>query len=138
MSGLNAANCSDAMMSAVCHGLFTRFPTLRVLPIENGSHWVAPLLELLGESYATHSYLFEEDPVAAFKRNVWAHPFHEEDPRELVKLLGADHVIFGSDFPHVEGLADPLSYVDELQGLPEDDIRKIMGGNVMNLLGIAA
>ena len=64
------------------------------------------------------------------------HPFHEEDPRGLVKLLGADHVIFGSDFPHVEGLADPLSYVDELAGVPEEDLRKIMGGNMMELLGL--
>src|SRR5262249_60354631 len=37
----------DAMLSAVCHGLFTRFPTLRILPVENGSMWVGPLLELL-------------------------------------------------------------------------------------------
>ena len=27
-----------------------------------------------------------------------------------------DHVLFGSDFPHPEGLADPASYVDELAG----------------------
>ena len=71
-----------------------------------------------------------------FMRNLWIHPFHEEDPIGLVKLLGADHVIFGSDYPHVEGMADPLSYVDELQGLPEDDIRKIMGGNMMDLMGL--
>jgi hypothetical protein len=45
-------------------------------------------------------------------------------------------VIFGSDFPHVEGLADPLSYLDELDGLPEQDLRQIMGGNMMGLLGI--
>jgi predicted TIM-barrel fold metal-dependent hydrolase len=66
------------------------------------------------------------------------HPFHEEDPRELVHLLGADHVIFGSDFPHIEGLADPLSWAKELHGLPEDELRLVMGGNMMQLLGISA
>ena len=55
--------------------------------------------------------------------------------RGLVELLGADHIIFGSDYPHVEGLANPVSYIDELSGLPEEDIRKIMGGNMMGLLG---
>jgi predicted TIM-barrel fold metal-dependent hydrolase len=75
-------------------------------------------------------------PSDTFKRNIWMHPFHEEDPRRLVELLGADHVIFGSDFPHVEGLADPLSYLDELEGLSEEDVRKIMGGNMMGLLGV--
>ena len=52
-----------------------------------------------------------------------------------MQLLGADHVIFGSDFPHVEGLAEPLSYLDELTGVADDDLRKIMGGNMMGLLG---
>ena len=55
-----------------------------------------------------------------FKRNVWIHPFHEEDPRGLIKLMGADRVVFGSDYPHAEGMSDPLSYVDELEGLPHD------------------
>ena len=45
-------------------------------------------------------------------------------------------MIFGSDYPHVEGMADPLSYVDELQGLPDDDVRKVMGGNMMGLMGL--
>jgi hypothetical protein len=38
----------------------------------------------------------------------------------------------------VEGLAEPLSYYDELQGLPDEDIRKIMGGNMIELLGLTA
>ena len=47
-------------------------------------------------------------------------------------------MLFGSDFPHPEGLADPVSYVDELAGLPEESIRKIMGGNLAALMGVDA
>jgi hypothetical protein len=36
----------------------------------------------------------------------------------------------------VEGLADPASYVKELDGLPQEDVRRIMGGNMMELLGL--
>ena len=43
--------------------------------------------------------------------------------RACVELLGPDRVIFGSDWPHPEGLADPISYVDELKGLPDADVR---------------
>ena len=68
------------------------------------------------------------------KRNVWVHPFHEEDPHGLIKLVGADRVVFGSDFPHPEGLAQPTSYVDELKGLPEEDIAKIMGANLAEII----
>jgi predicted TIM-barrel fold metal-dependent hydrolase len=43
-------------------------------------------------------------------------------------------VLFGSDFPHPEGMSDPLSFVDELSGLPHDDVAKIMGGNLSQLM----
>ena len=54
--------------------------------------------------------------MEVFKRNIYVHPFHEEDPMGLVDLLGADRVLFGSDYPHPEGMADPISFVDELSG----------------------
>jgi predicted TIM-barrel fold metal-dependent hydrolase len=128
----------DAMASAVAHGLFTRFPSLRLMPVENGSAWVRPLIETFGEEYAHHAHLYDEDPVMVFKRNVWVHPFHEEDPVGLAKIMGTDHVLFGSDYPHPEGLADPVSWVKQLEGLPRDDIARIMGGNLADVLKIAA
>jgi len=128
----------DAMQSAVCHGLFTRFPSLRVLPVENGSKWVAPLLDALAHTYEMNPTIFEEDPIAVFKRNVWVHPFHEDDPMNIVRLLGADRVLFGSDYPHPEGLAQPLNYVERLRDLPHDDIARIMGGNLAQILRLAA
>ena len=51
------------------------------------------------------------------KRNIWVHPFHEEDPTGLIDLIGVDQVVFGSDYPHIEGMSEPLTYVDELAGL---------------------
>ena len=45
-------------------------------------------------------------------------------------------MLFGSDYPHPEGLADPASYVDELAGLPEATIRNIMGGNLARLMNV--
>jgi predicted TIM-barrel fold metal-dependent hydrolase len=128
----------DAMASAVCHGLFTRFPTLRILPIENGSRWVGPLLDALAHTQEMQPTLFPEDPVAVFKRNIWVHPFHEDDPMDVVRLIGADRVLFGSDYPHPEGLAEPTSYVDQLAELPHDDIARIMGGNLAEVMGFAA
>ena len=65
---------------------------------------------------------FDEDPVEAFKRNVYVSPFHEDDIGELIEVIGADHVLFGSDYPHPEGLAEPCSYVDHLPaGLADED-----------------
>lgn len=124
----------DCVASMIGHGLLSRFPSLRMLPVENGSGWVRPLVEALGHSYAKNPGLYAEDPLKVLKRNVWIHPFHEEDPHGLIQLVGADRVVFGSDFPHPEGLAQPTSYVDELGGLPEEDIARIMGGNLTEVV----
>jgi predicted TIM-barrel fold metal-dependent hydrolase len=126
----------DTMASLIGHGLCSRFPELRFAPVENGSNWVRPLLHEMEQAYISAPRSFDEDPVEVFKRNIYVHPFHEEDPVGLIELLGADRVLFGSDFPHPEGLADPLSFVDELTSVPDADVAKIMGGNLGSLMGV--
>ena len=128
----------DAVASIIGHQLAHRFPRLKFAPVENGSSWVRPLLERMAKAYERRPDLYPEDPVAVFKRNVFVHPFHEEDPVGLVHLLGEDNVLFGSDYPHPEGMADPITFVDQLEGLPEPAIAKVMGGNLARLMNVAA
>ena len=128
---------TDTIASAIGHGLCTRFPGLKILPVENGSSWVRPLIHDMASAYAFEPHLFEEDPVAVFTRNVFVHPFHEDDPVGLVEAIGADNVVFGSDYPHPEGMSDPLSFVDELEGLSAEDMAKVMGGNLARLMNVA-
>lgn len=58
----------------------------------------------------------------------------EDDMAALADLLGIDRVLFGSDFPHPEGKADPITYVDEPAALPGDAKAKIMGGDLSRLI----
>ena len=104
------------MSALVCHGALSRFPQLKVAVIENGSSWVEPLLKNMADLYKKMPQDFLEDPVEVIKRNIYISPFWEEDLGALAELIGVDHVLFGSDYPHPEGLADPASYVDELAG----------------------
>ena len=129
---------TDVISSIIGHGLATRFPKLRIIPVENGSAWVRPLVERLERIYARSPRLFEEDPMVAFKRCIWVHPFHEEDTVGLVDLIGVDNVVFGSDYPHPEGMYDPITFVDELDGLPTADQAKIMGGNLARIMRLSA
>jgi predicted TIM-barrel fold metal-dependent hydrolase len=129
---------SDVVASIVGHGLATRFPDLRIMPVENGSAWVRPLVEKFEKVYDRSPKAFDEDPLVAFKRCVYIHPFHEEDPVGLVKLIGVDNVLFGSDYPHPEGMYDPVSFVDQLEGLSDDDKAKVMGGNLGRIMKVAA
>src|SRR3712207_6873267 len=54
-------------------------------------------------------------PYTTLFRSFVIHPFFEEDVMGIVEAMGADRVVFGSDYPHPEGLGDPLSFVDEIQ-----------------------
>ena len=62
----------------------------------------------------------------------------ETDIHELIELVGADQVLFGSDYPHPECIPEPVSYLDELEGLEADVVHKIMGGNASRLMGFAS
>jgi predicted TIM-barrel fold metal-dependent hydrolase len=52
----------------------------------------------------------------------------------LVDLLGAGRVMFGSDFPHPEGLANPAAFAAELDPLGPEITARIMGANLLDLL----
>jgi predicted TIM-barrel fold metal-dependent hydrolase len=125
----------DTMAALVCHGALSRFPELRVASIESGGDWVAPFIEHLADLYRKMPQAFSEDPVTAFTRNVYISPFHEDHLDRLIEAIGVDHVLFGSDYPHPEGLAEPCSYLDHLPaGLPPEDVAKIMGGNLARIV----
>jgi predicted TIM-barrel fold metal-dependent hydrolase len=126
----------DVVASIVGHGLASRFPRLKIVPVENGSAWVRPLIRVLERLYERTPQIFMEDPVVALKRCVYVHPFHEEDPLGLVDLVGVDNVVFGSDYPHPEGMYDPISFVDQLGPLSPEDTAKVMGGNMSRLMKV--
>ena len=84
-------------------GLFNRFPSIRVCTIENGSDWVSGLVKRLERAYRQASYAFPKDPIEVFREHIWVAPYYEDDLLELRDLLGVDHILFGSDFPHAEG-----------------------------------
>ncbi len=45
-------------------------------------------------------------------------------------------MLFGSDYPHPEGLAEPTTYIDHIQHLPFEDQKLVMGGNLARLLKV--
>ncbi len=108
----SARSAADAVGSAVCHGLLTRFPKLKLAIVELGTRWLEPLIEELNYIYKKMPQEFSEHPVDALRRNFYVCPFWEEDYAHFAGLIGEDHILFGSDWPHPEGLAKPSSYID--------------------------
>jgi len=130
----------DTLSALVLHNLFGRHPGIKVVSIENGSEWVAHLLKNMDKaagSVLPESWLFgapPDKPSAVFREHVYVVPFHEEDVAGLIDTIGVDRVLFGSDWPHPEGLAEPAEFVDALTGQSDDAVRKVMRDNLRDLL----
>ena len=89
--------------------------------------WVEPLQRAMKDTYKKMPQDFPEDPVAAMRRNVYISPFWEEDYGHLADLLGEDHVLFGSDYPHPEGLEHPAAYANDLEHHGPERVAEVHG-----------
>jgi predicted TIM-barrel fold metal-dependent hydrolase len=125
----------DTMASLIVHGVFQRHPKLRVASIENGSAWVALLLKRLKKAANQEPSWFPEDPLDVFRNHVWVSPYYEEDLDTLAGTIGVERILFGSDWPHGEGLPEPAHFTKELTSFSDGDIRKVMRDNAIDLLG---
>jgi predicted TIM-barrel fold metal-dependent hydrolase len=106
------------------------------MSIENGSAWVPLLLKRLRKLANQQPGHFTADPGEALREHVWVAPYFEEDVVELAEWIGVERVLFGSDWPHGEGLAEPTDYAKELGGFDDGAVRRIMRDNLAECLGI--
>ena len=123
----------DFLGSIMVDRIFERFPNIRLASVENGSTFLRELFTKMRSASTKIPGLFKEDPVELFRRNVWINPFWEDDVEEVVDLMGADRVIFGSDWPHIEGMPEPLDYLIELKSFDDDAKRRILRDNALEL-----
>jgi predicted TIM-barrel fold metal-dependent hydrolase len=123
----------DYLITLTFDKLFDRFPNLRIASVENGSDYLVDLFKKLRSTAKKMPGYFKEDPVETFKRHVWINPFWEDDVYEIEAAMGAERVIFGSDWPHIEGMPQPLDYVGELAKFDAGTVRRILRENVREL-----
>ena len=129
----------------IFHNLFTRFPGIRVCLSELGSVWVPYALRKMDHAFmlgrrTTFGDPLPDRPSDVFRRHFLVAPYPEESIERTLEILGIDRLVFGSDFPHGEGLDDPSKYVTQtqIQRLTEDDQRKLMRDNLAAFLRPAA
>jgi predicted TIM-barrel fold metal-dependent hydrolase len=130
-----ARNINDFLASMVFDRLFERFPNLRIASVENGAEFLPDLFRKLSQSrdrLAVTGY-YKEDPGLLFREHVWINPFWEDDPYEVERLMGAERVIFGSDWPHIEGMPEPLDYLAEIAELDAAARRRVLRDNALEL-----
>lgn len=127
---------SDTFAALICHGVLERFPALKLASIENGAMWVPDLLRNLGDAHGKMPFAFKDHPVEQFRRQVWVAPYYEDDMARLRDAIGIERLLFGSDFPHTEGLAEPTHFLKDIPDFDPEETRAVMRDNVVELMGI--
>ena len=133
----------QTLAALIYHNLFGRFPGVRVLSVEHGSLWVAYLMAAMdkmkgmGRNGPWPGGYVPGPPSEVFKQHVYVVPHHAEPLAPLIEALGREHVLFGSDYPHSEGLAEPVEFAGALEAFDEGTQRGIMRENAGRLLGLA-
>jgi predicted TIM-barrel fold metal-dependent hydrolase len=131
----------ETVTAMMFHNLFGRFPTINVLIAEYGTVWVPYLLRKLDHAVMLGRRTKWGDlpgrPTDVFKERCVVAPYPEENVSRPIEVVGADCLVFGSDFPHSEGIPDPMQYVSQLEGLDDVTVRKIMRDNLARFLDIS-
>jgi predicted TIM-barrel fold metal-dependent hydrolase len=139
----------DTFAALVFHNLFGRFPNLKIISVENGSKWVGSLVDEMDAAFRFVAGLddgrwigglLREHPSEVFRRHVWIAPFldlgHEAKLDELISVMGVDHVVFGSDWPHAEGRESPRHFDTELAPVSDAEMPLVLHDNSAGLLGL--
>jgi len=123
----------DFLITLAYEKLFERFPNLRIASIENGAEYLPDLFRKLRQSRDRMRGYYAQDPGELFRQHVWVNPFWEDDVNEVARYMGVDRVIFGSDWPHIEGMPSPLDYVTELDQFNAAEKQLILRDNARSL-----
>lgn len=139
------------LVQLMVSGVFERFPKLKFVVTELGARWIPETLGLLDmmmgavRAGALGEFRYEDGGAPQlsatdyFKRNVWVGmSFPGRGDVRVRDLVGADRLMWGSDYPHDEG-----SYPNTKQALhkvfhdvPRDETALMLGGNAAALYGL--
>jgi predicted TIM-barrel fold metal-dependent hydrolase len=108
-----------AAMKMVASGALDRHPDLKVLISEGGATWVPFLGDRMVEGYRQHHMAVRpkltRDPKEILYSQVYASFQHDETAVAACTAMGYNNVMFGSDYPHMEGTFGHTQ--DTLKGL---------------------
>ena len=132
------------MTDLLLSGVLPRFPDLKFISVESGIGWVPFCLESCDYHFMAADIRkarpeFEMMPSDYFRRQVYAcYWFEKIAPRKLIDDIGADNILFETDFPHPTCLYGNVQETieDGLEGQSEEVRRKILWENSAKLYNI--
>ncbi len=131
-----------ALLALIEGGVLERHPKLRVAFLESGCGWLPYWLWRLDEEYEQLHWEVKENvkmkPSEYFRRQCYIsiEPSEKYLP-QLIDYLGADNLIVGSDYPHMDHEPDILKKVVEMEKtLSPEIIQKIIWSNPSKFYGL--
>jgi predicted TIM-barrel fold metal-dependent hydrolase len=96
-----------AVTKMIATGVFDRHPSLKVLVSEGGATWGPFVADRLDEAYRQHGAAVRPPlprlPSEYLYENVYASFQHDRSAVAAVTAMGWQNVLWGSDYPHLEG-----------------------------------
>jgi predicted TIM-barrel fold metal-dependent hydrolase len=123
-------------------GIFDRHPTLQVVFAEAEINWVPGALQCASMIYENYPALIEprimHHPRHYWHNNCYATFIHDPVGLRLLDIVGADRVMWSSDYPHVEG---NFGYTrDTMQAVRDattpEETRMILGGTAIRVFDL--
>ena len=133
---------ANVLTSMIFSGVLEHYPRIRLVLGESGIGWIPYVLWRMDAEWEDQfkDLSLKMPPSEYWKRQCWA--TYQTDPIgvKLLDELGADKVMWGSDFPHPDGVwPDSQEYIErELGHLPADVRRKIVCENAAHALRLPA
>jgi predicted TIM-barrel fold metal-dependent hydrolase len=124
-------------------GVFDRHPDLQVVISENGVQWLPSIVRDMEQFFDTHGYAplrssLKLRPAEYVERHLHlGGSLMGRDDAERRGEIGVERLMWGADYPHLEGAVPVHRQVLQhvFGGLPEADLRRILGLNAVDLWG---
>ena len=135
-----AIDVMAAFTSMVSSGIFEKYPTLKCSVLEAGGNWISAWLDRMDHKYEVMSSAvpLSMKPSDYFYRQCLISMDPDEGMNaEVIEHVGADYVIWASDYPHIDASYGVVKAMKQsLASLPIDAQRKVLGENVMRFYGL--
>lgn len=128
----------------VAGGALDRHRDLRILIAEGGAGWLPALGDRMDEAYRQHGMFvqprLERPPSEIIRAQVYASFQHDRSSVEVIEATGYRNVLWGDDYPHLEGTyGHTQETLRELfTGVPDHVRDRVLGGAFDELFTVPA